>query len=161
MQSKEELENWYETPDPWDYENTHDDFERKVRILGSLHGRFKRALDIGAGEGFITRDLPADEVFAYEISDNASTRLPEGIKRVLEPEGKYDLIIACGVLYPQYDFDMMLDLIRKHASGIVLTCNIKNWEINDLDRSKIIHEEVFQYREYTEHLVVYNFETTS
>ena len=62
MQTKQELENWYEQEDPWDYTITEDDIYRThfyLTVLEDLDGTYERALDIGAGEGFITKDLPA------------------------------------------------------------------------------------------------------
>lgn len=156
MQTKRDLEQWYSQKDPWGYETTDDDHKRKAIILSYLK-KYKRALDLGAGEGFITRDILADEIFAYEISDLASDRLPKWIKRIEAPEGGYDLILATGVLYPQYDHRELTRIIENHATGTVLTCNIKEWEINDLPREKLVEEFEFPYREYTQHLCVYDF----
>lgn len=161
-QSKSELEEWYSKPDPWGYELTADDVKRKWRILGQLRGKkFKRALDIGAGEGFITKDLPADEIHAIEISDTAAERIPKNIIRVSEPGGLYDLIIATGVLYQQYDWQTMTAWILSHANGVVITSHIASWEINQLPKEKLVYETEFPYREYTQHLCVYNFNETT
>ena len=160
MQSKKSLEKFYSKDDPWGYETNNDDKIRKEIILRSLHEldcRFEKALDIGAGQGFVTRDLPAEEIYAYEISEKACNRLPKGIKVVKEIDGKFDLIIATGVLYKQYDYEGILKIIRKHSSKYVLTCNIQPWEKNDLDESRIVYQEIFPYREYLERLVIYNF----
>ena len=89
MQSKDEIEKEYQTPDPWGFQTHPDDAARKQIILNALTlgankpMRFKRALDIGAGEGWITKDLPADEIFGFEISDTAASRFPANVKRVL------------------------------------------------------------------------------
>ena len=160
MQSKDEIEKWYRERDPWNYEVTKDDKQRKDTILSYLkkYGTFKRALDIGAGEGWITKDLPAKTIHGIEWSDIAANRFPRKVKRVLEPDGKYDLIIATGVLYPQYNYHQIIDWIRKaHApGGIILTSNIKEWE-RDLDRiGKPDFETTFQYRTYTQHLCIFS-----
>lgn len=131
---------------------------RKEKILNHLQNKYNRALDIGAGEGFITKDLPAKEIFAYEISDNASSRLPENVKRTTQPEGKYDLIIATGVLYEQYNWREMLDLIKKHANGTVLLSNIKAWEVKEVEElGEPIFTEEYPYREYIQKLRIYDF----
>ena len=52
-QSKEEAEKWYEKPDQWKYWDCEDDQIRKKEILSMLD-TYETALDIGAGEGFIT-----------------------------------------------------------------------------------------------------------
>lgn len=156
MQTKQELEEWYGNPDPWHYETTADDVVRKKRILSVL-GTHKRALDLGAGEGFITRNLPAKKLFAYEISDNASKRLPEGILRVTEPIGDYDLVIATGVLYEQYDYEAFLKILEYYRDkATILTCNIKDWERGIERLGKPDVEEFFNYREYIEHLCIFN-----
>jgi hypothetical protein len=154
MQSKEILEQFYESIDPWGYQSNQDDFIRKDNILAEIKGKFKRALDIGAGEGWITQDLPAKEIYALEISDNASKRLPSNVTRITELDGKYDLIIATGVLYKEYDYEELNRIINEHASGIVVTCNIKPLEINKITLP-LIKEFDFPYREYVEHLAIY------
>lgn len=159
MQSKQDIENWYNESDPWQYETHPDDKKRKDIILSHLTKRYKRALDIGAGEGFLTKDLPADEIHAIEISDQAASRLPSNIKRVHQPEGMYDLIIATGVFYDQYDWQQFHKWIEQHASGLVLTSNIASWE-HELPHNPIL-TQTFPYREYNQHLCLYDFSTTS
>lgn len=157
LQPKEEIEKHYEVQDPWKYTSTPDDQVRKDKILETLKGRhYKRALDIGGGEGWISKDLPADEIEVLEISSNAKSRLPGGIKGISEPVGHYDLIIATGVMYQHYDFQSFLDIIRKHSSGAVLLCNIAGWEVDEvqqLGNPSLIEE--FPYREFTQRLRFY------
>lgn len=158
MQSKEDLENWYSRPDPWEYEHNEDDIRRKNYILNVLGNRkFKRALDIGCGEGWITKDLPAEEIHGIELSDNASLRLPSNVKRVTEPEGKYDLIIATGVMYEHYDYKKFMEWIKNHCSDTALLCNIREWEMPiDLGREPEV-DFVFAYRSFTQSLKGYDF----
>lgn len=160
MQPIDEIEKSYETPDPWGFKSSQSDYERKRIILQTLcdfmpDAGFKRALDLGAGEGWITRDLPAKELFAFEISQNAKNRLPQGVTPVDDPFGFYDLVIATGVLYSHYDYNTFFNRIERHASGIVLTCNIKAWERPELSDQKWVrqhlgleqeYEDEFQYR---------------
>lgn len=159
QQTKEDLEEWYNVTDPWDYKDNPDDQYRKSLILDALspHAPFQRALDIGCGEGFITADLPAKQIEGIELSDNAAKRLPDKVKRVVNPTGKYDLIICTGMLYDQYDHHSFLSWIRSHIApgGIVLTCNISAWEINTLPDDYQIHEYEFPYRTYIQKLRVY------
>lgn len=159
MQQKSELENWYGEPDPWNYKNNPDDIKRKKTILQVLdsYPSFTKALDIGCGEGWITQDIPAKEIHGIELSDNAAERLPKNVKRVSEPEGKYDLIICTGMLYKQYDYRKFLDWIKNHANGVVLTSNIKQWQINDLPNEYLIHQEDFPYREYVQNMRLYRW----
>lgn len=157
-QTKEQLENWYEQNDPWGYRNHEDDTRRKEKVLSVLQGTFKKALDLGCGEGFITKDLPAKEIYGYEISDKATERLPENVTRILVPKGKYDLIIATGVMYEQYDAQHFIDIIKKHANGIVVLSNIADLEVPEVtELGTPIHEEEYKYRDYIQKLRVYDF----
>lgn len=158
-QSKQDLEDWYSKKDPWGYNDNSDDKVRKQVILDAIspYAPFKRALDIGAGEGFITKDLPAKEIEAIEVSDSASERLPSHIKRVKKPTDKYDLIILTGVLYDQYEGQKLIDWAKEHCDGIIVTCNIKDWEINPLPADAMVHTYEFPYRTYTQSLKVYKW----
>lgn len=158
MQTKKELENWYLKEDPWEYKTNPYDILRKTRILENCKPA-KRALDIGAGEGWITKDLPAKEIHGLELSDIATTRFPENVTRALEPEGDYDLVIATGVLYQQYDWEQIHTWIKYHAVKQIVTCNIMDWEI-PLLLEKQVHTEEFPYRQYTQKLRVYDVSTT-
>jgi 2-polyprenyl-3-methyl-5-hydroxy-6-metoxy-1,4-benzoquinol methylase len=157
MQSPDEIEAWYQTPDPWAYKTTPDDAFRKEIILEllSTYGPFERALDIGCGEGFITSELPADHIEGIEISTTAASRLPANVLHVQQPVGKYDLIICTGMLYAHYDYQQFLDWMMKHTNGVILTCNIKEWERNTLPESKQVYSLEFNYRNYVQALRIY------
>lgn len=154
-----DIETWYQTPDPWGYTTNPEDAKRKKKILAALkaYAPFTNALDIGCGEGFITADLPAKTIYGIEESDTAASRLPKKVKRIFQPKGKYDLIVCTGVLYDQYDATSIIRLVEEHAKRIVLTCNIADWERNMLPQDKIVYEERFPYREFEQHLVVYKW----
>lgn len=162
MQSKSELESWYSNVDPWGYKTNKEDAKRKARILSwaDFHGHFNRALDIGCGEGFITKDIPAESIEGIEVSDQAASRLPPNIKRVQEPTGKYDLILCTGMMYRQYDNALFTKWIMEHAGGIVILSNIKTWEVNNLPPEKQIYEEEYTYREYIQKLRIYDFSSS-
>jgi hypothetical protein len=153
MQSKEELENWYLREDPWNYKTTEDDYFRKEKIL-SLLKKYDKALDIGCGEGFITKDLPANEIFGIELSDNASLRLPSNVTRLIQPVDIYDLVMTTGTLYQQYNHQQITNWIKQSASHHILVGGIKDWMIWS-DFGKIINEIEFQYREYTQIIRLY------
>lgn len=173
MQPYEEIEKSYETPDPWGFQSNPEDAKRKARFIEVCkeHApgkakRFKKALDIGAGEGWITKDLPARAKHAFELSRQAAARLPKNVKDVPDPRGGYDLVTACGVLYTHYNHQLFFDLMRDQvvSGGVVVTCNIKAWEHKSMsDRRFIeetlgleqIHEETFAYREYVQQLRVF------
>lgn len=159
-QSREDLEQWYADPDPWGFQTNPADADRKQRILAALRRpgpRYKRALDVGCGEGWITQDLPAAVVHGLEWSETARARIPAPVVAVEEPTGRYDLIVVSGVLYEQYDYQSIHELVPRHAAkgATVVTCHIK-----DLERplpGEAEHVEEFPYREYVEVLRRYRW----
>lgn len=163
MQDQNELEEWYTDEDPWGYETHPDDIYRKtfyLVVLEDIGPVFSRALDIGAGEGWITRDLPAVERHAIELSDTAAARLPEGVDRIETVAEPYDLVLATGVLYEQYDHAGMDSVIRSAASSthgtIVFVAGIKEW-LKPYTYGKLIAEYELLYREYTHVIKVWEY----
>jgi hypothetical protein len=162
MQTIEELEKFYEKEDPWEFKTHPDDQKRKDKILMACRdfGPYKQALDIGCGEGWITKDLPAKKIFGHECSVNARSRWPKKIKDIaLNDTDKCDLVVATGVLYPQYFYASFIDLIYNHASKIIITCNIKEMEIDTVTilsafANQILTEQ-FNYRQYIQVLRVF------
>jgi len=156
MQSKDELERFYDKYDPWGYESNMDDIERKQKIINILGDTtYERVLDIGCGHGFVTKSIKAWEIEGIEISDNAAKHLPSHIKRVFEPSGKYDLIMAAGIMYQQYAHNTFYSWIMNHASQYILIAGIKNWLIDYDYKSKVIDRILFQYREFTQDVTLY------
>lgn len=154
MQSKDDIEIWYKNVDPWKYRTNPDDIYRKERLLNFLDKNYENALDIGAGEGFITESLPAKNICAIELSDLAASRFSDNITRIDVPLKKYDLVLSTGTLYKQYDYNQMLEWIIQAASHHVLISGIKSWLI-DFDHGKLIKREEFKYREYIQEMSLY------
>lgn len=154
----------YETEDPWGYKTNPCDQKRKSIIIGALKSYpiFNKALDVGAGEGWITQDIPAKEKFAFEQSENAKARLPKNVVGLSKPEGRYDLVIATGVLYPHYNSCQLIKLIKDHASNIILTCNIRDWEVPEVKTiGNQIYSEEFSYRDFYQKLRIFKIDSTS
>ncbi len=118
LTTKQELEEWYEKPDPWGFNNTFVDRVRRRIFLDHLvsplaTGTVARVLDAGCGEGFLTRDLAAShdiQIDAFDISQNAiDSALKQNAAtnihyfaldlRDFEPTQEYDLIICEEALY--------------------------------------------------------------
>lgn len=123
----------YKKEDPWKNKYNPAHIKRKEWIIGLAKkygpvGGYKKAIDLGAGEGWITTDLPAEEIYGYDISDIAMSRFPANVKPLHIVNGKFDLIIATGVLYKGYGYKWIIDKINECASSIVLTCHIKELE---------------------------------
>src|SRR5690606_26236987 len=158
MQTKESLENWYKFLDPWNYQNTPDDLKRKEIILKHIEP-CDTILDIGAGEGWITKDLPANEIYAIELSDIAASRFPKNVIRVSEPTAVYDYVLACGVLYPQYNSDQILNWCKTYAKKILI-CGIEDWLVPYYfgKPEKVVR---FTYRTYIQRLELYKNGTLS
>lgn len=163
--TKEQMENFYDSPDPFHYQDNPEDQKRKlftISILNSVIGQllisgktgsivnkpdddmslgderwnkrstlFKNALDIGCGEGWITKDLPANKIYGYEQSGQARNRFTSNVIPVMIPDQTYELVVANGVLYEHYDWRMVMGLIRKHARHIVLTGHIGKDEVEE------------------------------
>lgn len=163
MQTKADLEKFYENPDPWGYIIKPDDEVRRTFLyfIPTLlnDASFKRILDIGAGEGLLLQQFVyTEERHAIELSDNAAARFPHGVTRVKRPQGKYDLVFATGVLYEQYDYKQMREWIEEAAQGIVLTCHYdKAGVAHDIfDKPQIFYAE-FPYRDGKQILRVYKW----
>lgn len=167
MSTKEELNKFYVRHDPWDYRTNRWDQERRSNIVAVLNklGPFERALDLGCGEGWLTETLPAHELYGYDISDIALSRLPKSVKPIydlVELEGKFDLIIATGVLYRHYSYQELLDVIKNYASDTILTCNIQTWEVPEvITIGDPLFEMEFPYRDYIQQLRVFKHVPTA
>lgn len=170
IQPIHEIEEHYLKPDPWGYQTHPDDLLRKKMILQACKAfvpyawnEYTCALDLGAGEGWITQDLPAMERYGYELSAQAKARFPQNVKPCNDPSGTYDLVTACGVLYPHYDVQKFFQLM-KLASRIIVTCNIEAWEVSEMSDPHFTNGELglimmmeqrFRYREYFQKLRVF------
>jgi hypothetical protein len=165
MQPKSEIDDHYKNPDPWGYQKSEDDYRRSEKICNMARryapavGLFTRALDVGCGEGWITQRLPAMNIHGYEISDNAASRFPVNVSRIVSPSMKYDLVVSTGTLYPHYDWESMTDIISRCASRIVLLSYIAAWEFKPaLERipGKQVELLEFEYGEFTQRMRVFD-----
>lgn len=173
IQSPKEIEEFYKKEDPWGYKRNESDKMRKRKIIGALelvqaqfNLQFKKALDIGCGEGWLTEDLPAEEVIGIDISKTAIERANKNNRKGIYfavninkdplPLNKFDLIITTGVLYPWYIKEEVLDKIERalKKGGIWLSCHIKEWNCYK-PNLKIIFKEEFDYRDYKEELIIF------
>ncbi len=170
--STEELERNYDRVDPWGYQRDPADRDRKARILACIDGirdlgqTFERALDIACGEAWITKDLPAKEIWGCEISGQARSRWPANIKShpLVEyaPGLNFDLVLITGALYRHYDWRLFVNLANEVATKFIVTCNIDEWEVDEareLLKGEVIWLERFPYqrpeKDYVQRLTVY------
>lgn len=176
-QSKEELESFYNCPDPWQYEGNPSDELRLAKLLSFIPRplNYRKTLDIGCGNGFVTEHLPGDEVVGIDISENACNAATvrvckrEGGSRfhilqgdiwgLSDTDEVFDLIIITGVLYPQYigkGFSVVSEIINNlmNPGSILISVHIDEqcphrFPFNLLDLS------YYPYREWTHRLEVY------
>ncbi len=120
--------------------------------------RYERAIDIGCGEGFVTKDLPAIESHGIEISDLAASRLPWNVKRVHAPEGLYDLVMTTGTLYTQYNHEQIVEWIRKCSCRHILIAGIREW-LMPYTFGNVLAKKEFKYREYVQSVTLYEVST--
>lgn len=166
--SLEDLERNYDRPDPWGYKNNTADIERKRIILDRIAklGPLESALDIGCGEGWITTDIPAKKIYGYEVSKQAWERKPKNVlpwNRDGEPNSRFDLVMATGVMYENYDWRGIVSLMNRHAFKYILTSNIADRELPDAIEwisGELIHLEEFPYHrfpheQFTQRLRIY------
>lgn len=151
IHTKELLEQKYSKPDPWGYRDRSDDQARRMEIISAclmfmpaFSSLYDRAIDIGCGEGWITGFLPAKETHGIEISDLAASRFPDNVQRVSGPQGKYELVVATGVLYDHYNYDQIVRWIEEASAAIIVTCNIEKHE-RPISIGKQVHHKRFSY----------------
>jgi predicted TPR repeat methyltransferase len=120
------MDGLWERGDPWDLENSAYERDRCLELLKMLRGRrYTRALEIGCGAGYLTRQLTshADHIVALDISQTAIDRARElgtgqtqvdfRVANIMEypprRDGPWDLVVftetICylGWLYPFFD----------------------------------------------------------
>jgi len=173
LQSKEELESWYQKEDPWDYEKNPDDLARRTILLSAIpKKKYRNVLDIGCGNGFITNYLPGEKIIGVDISSKAvqfaKKNAPSHIEYFpysifdlpfLKWENSFDLIVITGVLYPQYIgnseklvYSIIDDLLL--PNGILVSCHIEEWYHSRFPYISL-HREYYSYRDYVHLLEVY------
>jgi 2-polyprenyl-3-methyl-5-hydroxy-6-metoxy-1,4-benzoquinol methylase len=177
IQSKAELDVFYKLSDPWGYQDNIDDSRRKGELLSALPARkYKRTLDIGCGNGYITFDLPGDYVMGIDYSSAAIDWCLSKLSHSTSPQkynfhqssifdlrtediGTFDLILITGVLYPQYIGKAMssIRLIVDNLlapGGNLLSCHIDEW-VSQRFPYAVIDTTLYKYRQYTHRLEVY------
>jgi 2-polyprenyl-3-methyl-5-hydroxy-6-metoxy-1,4-benzoquinol methylase len=172
IQKISDLENWHSKEDPWGYFNNDDDKKRKEILLKEIPNKsYKNVLDIGCGQGFVTNDLPGENIIGVDISKNAidfaNLHLTDHVKYEVGSifeidklfDKKFDLIVITGVLYSQYIGDsnsliyLLLDRILE-KNGILISVHINDWYNSQFPYYKI-KQVFYDYREYVHNLEIY------
>lgn len=154
--SYEDLERNYDNPDPWGYKTNPADIERKRIILEVLNefGPFERALDIGCGEGWISTDIPAKEIYGYEASEQATARFPSNVIDISNfpatvlKKPSFDLVMVTGALYRNYEWEKIVNIVNAVGTKYILTSHILSREhstaITMID-GRFVHSMTFPY----------------
>lgn len=172
IQSREELDAWYNKPDPWGYEENPDDLNRRAMLLSVLpKKRYARVLDIGCGNGFVTCRLPGDGIVGVDLSEKAIAYAKQRATPHIEYRqasvfdlsddrlGCSDLIVISGVLYPQYIgagrllvYTIIDELLE--PGGHLVCAHITEWYECRFPYITITRE-YYKYRNYSHVLEVY------
>lgn len=172
-----ELDKFYSVPDPWNYAGDPDDAKRKAELLAVLPARrWKRTLDIGCGNGFLTFDLPGDQVTGADISSAAIGWACKARERRADAQrfdfvqasvfeldarklGRFDLVVITGVLYPQYiakAFSVVAQRIDAllEDGGLLASCHIDEWKPPRFPYTSL-DTVLYPYRGHTHRLELY------
>jgi len=176
LQTQKELDEFYISEDPWEYDKTPDDLKRRDELIYILpKQKYKRTLDLGCGNGFLTIHLPGESIIGCDISENAilyakeraNKKNRENIKFLQmnifdccpEKIGVFDLIVITGILYPQYigSGNSIIRLIVDkllHSNGILVCCHIDEW-YNIRFPYVPLDTVIYPYRNFMHRLEVY------
>lgn len=173
IQSPRELDEWYSTDDPWGYEKHPDDIMRRRLLLSELPEReYKSVLDIGCGNGFITKHLPGENVTGIDLSEEAiRIARKHEISRIryiagsifdlprIFPREKFDLIVITGILYPQYIgrantlVYILIDQVLAEG-GILASVHIDEWLTARFPYFTIA-TKFYDYRQFLHRMEIY------
>lgn len=152
--------------DPWGYRTCKDDLTRRDIILAHLPQGVKSIIDLGCGEGFITERLSVGRLVGVDITWKALKRCSfKGEKYrcdIFSDDvlvlGKFDLVLATGVLYGATDEDIERLIGLMEPGGFLLSCHIAQWSYNLAALNRLLflmREKKFAYREFQEYLGLY------
>ncbi len=131
------LQRLYALPDPWDMRSDREQsrFRQTNALIGSLTGRVGSILEIGCGEGHQSSHLATlcDRLDGIDVSERAiqraRMRVPAcrfGVGDIatlpwsLGEQERYDLVVACEMLYYVKDIDAALrDMSRRGRACLV------------------------------------------
>lgn len=172
LQSIRELESWHENKDPWNYDgNDFDTLRRQVLLDEISKKEYNNVLDIGCGQGFITKKLKGKKVTGIDISQQAikhANSINQSEVEFLQCsifditnvfQEKFDLILITGVLYSQYigkSSNLIYTLVDQvlEKDGHLLCVHIKEWYNCNFPYLKL-KEINYPYRDYDHKLELY------
>lgn len=133
----ERLELAYRLGDPWNMESRLEQarFAATNALIARAFGRVGTLLEVGCGEGHQTRVLGelADEVHGIDVSSTAVERARERVPGAHfaatdihgqpwgDQQGRFDLVVACEVLYYIKDIPATLARMRHLGRACLVT----------------------------------------
>lgn len=132
------LDKLYALPDPWGMttEREQSRFRQTNAVIAAHAGRVGTLLEIGSGEGHQSEHLAqlCDQLYGLDVSDRAVERACErlpaarfGVGEITAlpwaaPEGgKYDLVVACEVLYYLSDIGKAVEAMSSLGRACLVT----------------------------------------
>lgn len=132
------LDKLYALPDPWGMTTAREQsrFEQTNAVIAAHAGRVGTLLEIGSGEGHQSEHLTqlCDQLYGLDVSDRAVERARErlpaarfGVGEITAlpwapPEGgKYDLVVACEVLYYLSDIGKAVEAMSTLGRACLVT----------------------------------------
>lgn len=132
------LERLYALPDPWDMRSTREQsrFVQTNALITQLLGPVGSMLEVGCGEGHQSAHLKllCARLDGVDVSERAvlraRARVPEGRFGVGQisalpwgqtPDARYDLVVACEVLYYMSDIEATLNAMSRQGRACLVT----------------------------------------
>ena len=132
------LDKLYALPDPWGMttEREQSRFRQTNDVITSLVGKVDTLLELGSGEGHQSEYLArlCGRLDGLEVSeravDRARERLPQcrfgvgdmsALPWALPQDGRYDLVVACEVLYYFSDIQQTVDNMSRLGRSCLVT----------------------------------------
>lgn len=145
-------------PDPWDFETSAYEREKRAHTIDALDGRrFRKGLEVGCATGMLTKDLAdicnrivgidvserALSIAKYTLQDCPNIDLRQGEIPVDWPAQTFDLIVFSEVLYFLDEQEIRQTSVCAYRSlapeGIVLTVNWIGPTNLPLDGREVVH----------------------
>lgn len=132
------LDKLYALPDPWGMttEREQSRFAQTNAVIAAQAGRVGTLLEIGSGEGHQSEHLATlcDQLYGLDVSERAVERARErlpsarfGVGEITAlpweppPGGKYDLVVACEVLYYLSDIGKAVETMSTLGRACLVT----------------------------------------
>lgn len=132
------LDKLYALPDPWGMttEREQSRFVQTNSVIAAHAGRVGTLLEIGSGEGHQSEHLSklCDQLYGLDVSERAVERARErlpaarfGVGEITAlpweppPGGKYDLVVACEVLYYLSDIGKAVETMSSLGRACLVT----------------------------------------